>query len=167
MLQNSLLSWGGARCRVSYPAAWTLTFPDRNVERHALNVLPAWNRRPRPQTAGRPLSWAALPPPDILLTHDCGSPPPIAGANPHLRPPRHAVCSPTMHLHAQTFPDTFGLLSIAYSPPPQGPLSFSRPPHGSLSSSFICSQLFFLELSKFPPFLSLFSPASLSDKSIS
>lgn len=105
-----------------------------------------------------------LPPSDILLTHNCGSPPPIAGINPHLRPPRHTVCSPTMHLSSKTFPDTFGLLSIAYLSLPLQPLFFLS--HGSSSSSFICSASFFLKLSKFPLSFSLFSH-SLSDKSIS
>lgn len=51
-------------------------------------------------------------PSDIQLTHNCGSPPPITGINPHLRPPRQTVCSPTMHLSFKTFPDTFGLLLV-------------------------------------------------------
>lgn len=49
---------------------------------------------------------------DILLTFNCSSPPPIAGIIPHLRPPRHTVCSPTMHLCFKTFPDPFGLLPL-------------------------------------------------------
>lgn len=77
----------------------------------------------------KPSAWtlsisAPLPLPDILLTHNCGSPPPIAGINPHLRPPRHTVCSPTMHLSSETFPDTFGLFSIAYFSLPLRPPFF-------------------------------------------
>lgn len=55
-----------------------------------------------------------LPPSDILLTHNCGSPPPIAGNNPLLRPHRHTFpqCFPTMHLSSKTFPYTFGLLIV-------------------------------------------------------
>ncbi|MEQ2291824.1 hypothetical protein AMECASPLE_016856 [Ameca splendens] len=74
-----------------------------------------------------------LPPSNILLTHNCGSPPPIAGNNPHLRPPRHTVCSPTMHLSSKTFPDTFGLLHVALPLPP----SKSRVSHS-------CSQWHFI-----------------------
>lgn len=92
----------------------------------------------------------SVSPSDILLTLNCGSPPPIAGINPHLRPPRHTVCSPTMHLNSKTFPDTFGLLSSAYLPLQLSP--FTGSPCGSWSASFICSASFFLKLSKFPYF---------------
>lgn len=102
------------------------------AEHHPLQKLSVW-------TFSISTSLPLFPVPDILLTHNCGSLPPIAGINPHLRPPRHTVCSPTMHLSSKTFPDTFGLFSIAFTPPALlGPLSFTLPPHGSSSSSFMC-----------------------------
>lgn len=106
-----------------------------------------------------------LPPSDILLTHNCGSPPPIAGINPHLRPPRHTVCSPTMHLSSKTFPDTFGLLSIAYlSLPPSSapfislglPIALHRPVSFALPLSSSNSLNF--------PFLSLYSATACQTK---
>lgn len=103
-------------------------------------------------------------PSDILLTHNCGSPPPIAGINPHLRPPRHTVCSPTMHLSSKTFPDTFGLLSITYLSLPLQPLFLSaglpmalhRPVSFALPLSFSNSLNF--------PFLSLHSATACPTK---
>lgn len=73
-----------------------------------------------------------LPPSDILLTHNCGSPPPIAGNHPFLRPPRHTVCFPTMHLSSKTFPYTFGLLIVPLflhpsNVPFNSPVAFHRP----------------------------------------
>lgn len=104
------------------------------------------------------LSSLFLPPPDILLTHNCGSPPPIAGINPHLRPPRHTVCSPTMYLSSKTFPDTFGLFSIALLLPPSSAPFLSLGLPTALHRPVSCAvRLFSLKLSKFPPFLSLYS----------
>lgn len=100
-----------------------------------------------------------LPAPDILLTHNCGSPPPIAGINPHLRPPRHTVCSPTMHLSSKLSQTHLAFsLSLLLLPPSSAPfLSLGLPTalHRPVSCA-VC--LFFPKLSKFPPFS--FSPFS-------
>lgn len=59
---------------------------------------------------------------------------------------------------AQKLSQTHLAFSLSLIPPSLfGPLSFSRHPHGSSPASFICYEPFFLELSKFPPFLSLYS----------
>lgn len=112
----------------------------------------------------KPSAWtlsiaAPLPLPDILLTHNCGSPPPIAGINPHLRPPRHTVCSPTMHLSSESFPDTFGLFSIAYSSLPLRPPSFQpASPRLFIGQFHLLRAFSFWNSLNFPPFFPSIHP---------
>lgn len=80
-----------------------------------------------------------LPFSDILLTHNCGSPPPIAGINPHLRPPRHLLSHNVPQLPPKRLSQTNFALFLSLTS-----LSMPQPSFGLLHQALFYSPTYCL-----------------------